>query len=329
MYRANKNNQELDERLEEPRKELEENNREKLTIIRIMKKVRLVIVGLILIGVGMILMIKKLGIEQNLININNDKLEIVEDKEVFSKQNLEEKKEQIKLSEDNILALKEELFQIDLYGLVEQSEFEDYQEVVINFEPRMVGFEGLEKEGKREIGIKEEKMGQLVLSWKNETISNHLGSLIWKAIGEGNTEILIGQRKIEVMITEGFINEEIKEASCTANNLKIISEVEAQSGPNMGQIRIKWQGGGEKTYVKYGFKPGDYFLASEVKNKKEMVLENLEAGKKYYLRLENRDSCGNINWTEEISARAGYGGMTRESIENYEGILPVAEALIP
>lgn len=238
----------------------------------------------------------------------------------------EREKSKFKFYPEESLVLVGEIFSIDLFYNFEGEEVSlpiyfdnrNLKLIKIDFNEEIDGnYENSSEGGKISFGS--EIRGEV-----------RVASLTFEAINEGLNEIRINGESCEVNIISSIF-EVPQVASCSANLRSNLFGLEAKSGPKLGEVSLFWQGNIEEDLgLKYGKNQYNLEYGIENINKvNQITISNLEAGQEYYFRIFGKDDCYKLNNYYETKAKAGYGAMTEKSIEDYNGILPVTENLIP
>ena len=327
MYRANKNNNLVNQLIEDEEKKvvmnLEYKKRDQVSTGLIMKQMGS-LTGLV-IGVCVLVVVVGLNLGPasfgDLFKIGREAEILISEREPDIKPGDKIKEAEIRVKPEKMVVLRGELFEVEIYSNQKD------KKVDIGFDSRMVLFRDFDKEEGIESEWRENRLGEMELDYINQRESNFVGKMIFEATGEGITEILINGIKVEIRIVEGFWEAiGTREASCSARYLSSPYNLEAKSGPGLGELSLNWEG--EANLIRFGERSGNYDYAVRAEGN-QRILTGLKPGSEYFIRLFNQDNCGGQVFSDEFKIRAGFGGMTRQKMEDYEGIMPIAEGLLP
>lgn len=235
------------------------------------------------------------------------------------------------LEPEEAVVILGETFSIEI-GLRSEQNWEKFQNE-INYDPRELEFVNFYFEDGVAGKVEKEEEGIIILDINledNRGGDKRLGKGVFKAIYEGDVKIDVSGKVADFKVVRKAVLE-TGEASCSGQLLAVPYNLKAESGPGMGEIYISWEGSNDKNIgIKYGSWSGSYEYGWENIGKvSNFIISGLEAGKKYFVTVFTTDSCNRSSYSSEVVSEAGYGAMTQENIKDYEGLLPVAERLVP
>ncbi|MGI5828336.1 MAG: fibronectin type III domain-containing protein [Patescibacteria group bacterium] len=160
--------------------------------------------------------------------------------------------------------------------------------------------------------------------------------IIFKAVGEGMATVTLFSSKGEIY--SQYIARIVQESlgqpviNCTQTMPRVPEQLTAQPGPGLGEITLSWKLPFESTDVTvfYGTSSGYYqYGIPSIGKTERFIVQHLEPGKQYYFTVTAKNTCAVSGYSQEVSAKAGFGGMTQESIQKNNIVPPVPLAFIP
>ncbi len=119
---------------------------------------------------------------------------------------------------------------------------------------------------------------------------------------------------------------------CTQTSPPPPQQLTAQSGPGAGEVTLKWQKPSESTRITvwYGTTHGYYqYGVPNAGNDDYFVVRHLVPGQEYFFTITATNTCATSQYSQEVTAKAGFGTLTQESMSSIGILPPIPLAFIP